>query len=102
MTAVLLQRITEARARCVILDVTGVEVVDAGTADHFLRLVGATRLVGAFCVITGISPTMAETMTELGVELSGARTLGSLKEGLKACFAHLSAARAAPSGARRP
>lgn len=95
MTGQLLERITTSRARCVIIDVTGVELVDTTTAGHFVRLVAASRLVGAFCVITGISPTIAQTLVDLGVDLSGTRTLASLKEGLKACVAHLGAGRGA-------
>jgi rsbT co-antagonist protein RsbR len=93
MTSELLERITRSRARCVIIDITGVELVDTSTAAHFVQLVAATRLVGAFCVITGISPQIASTLSELGVDLAGTRTLASLKEGLKACFAYLDRAR---------
>ncbi|MDC0669699.1 STAS domain-containing protein [Nannocystis radixulma] len=89
MVGELLQRVTQTRARCVIIDVTGVELVDTATAGHFLRLVATTRLVGTFCVITGISPRIAAAMSELGVDMAGTPTLATLKDGLKACFAHL-------------
>jgi rsbT co-antagonist protein RsbR len=89
ITAELLQRITTSRARCVIIDVTGVELVDTTTAGHFIRLVAATRLIGAFSVMTGISPQIAATLSELGVDLSGIRTLSTLKAGLQACLARL-------------
>ena len=89
ITAGLLQRITETRSRCVIIDVTGVELVDTATAGHFIRLVAATRLIGAFCIMTGISPRIASTLSELGVDLTGIRTLATLKAGLQACFVHL-------------
>ena len=89
ITPGLLQRITETRARCVIIDVTGVQLVDTTTAGYFIRLVAATRLIGAFCVMTGISPRIASTLSELGVDLAGIRTLATLKAGLQACFAHL-------------
>ncbi|WAS94641.1 STAS domain-containing protein [Nannocystis punicea] len=94
MIADLLERVTQARARCVIIDLTGVELVDTATAGHFLRLVATTRLVGTFCVITGLSPQIAGAMTELGVDLGGTPTLATLKDGLKACFAHLGRATA--------
>lgn len=93
MTAALLERVTRSRARCVIIDLTGVEDVDATIAGHFLDLVGAARLIGAYCVITGIRPGVADTMTHLGVDLSGVRTLATLKAGLAACVAHLGRAR---------
>lgn len=89
MVGELLQRVTQVRARCVIIDITGVEMVDTATAGHFLRLVATTRLLGTFCVITGISAHIAGAMSELGVDLGGTPTLANLKEGLKACFAHL-------------
>lgn len=89
MVGELLQRVTETRTRCVIIDLTGVELVDTATAGHFLRLVATTRLIGAFCVITGINPRIAAAMTELGVDMAGTPTLSTLKDGLKACFAHL-------------
>ena len=101
MTSELLERIVTSRARCVIIDVTGVERIDTSTAGHFLRLIAATRLVGALCVITGIRPKIAQTMSQLGIDLSGARTLATLKEGLQACFAHLGRG-AAPVRANGP
>lgn len=93
ITSELLRRITESRARCVIIDITGVEVVDTSTASYFARLVGATRLIGAHCVITGIRPAIAAGLAELGVDLSGIRTLATLKAGLQACLVHLGRAR---------
>jgi rsbT co-antagonist protein RsbR len=92
-TAALLEQIARTRARCVIIDLTGVASVDTAIAGHFLGLVGAARLVGAYCVITGISPAVAETITHIGVDLSGIRTLSSLKAGLRACLDHLAARR---------
>lgn len=89
MTGELLERVTRSRARCVIIDITGVDTVDAGTAGHFLRVIAATRLVGAFCVITGVSPQIAGALVGLGVDLSGVRTLATLKDGLQACLTHL-------------
>lgn len=89
ITAELLQRVTTTRARCVIIDVTGVELVDTTTAGHFIRLISATRLIGAYSVMTGISPQIAATLSELGVDLSGIRTLSTLKAGLQACLARL-------------
>lgn len=89
MTGELLERVTRSRARCVIIDITGVDLVDTATAGHFLRLVAATRLVGAFCVITGVSPRVAGALVALGVDLSEVRTLATLKDGLQACLSHL-------------
>jgi rsbT co-antagonist protein RsbR len=89
MTSRLLAAIDESGARCVIVDVTGVDVVDTMTADHLIRMIRAARLLGAYCVLTGLSPDVAQTLVRIGVDLRGIRTLRSLKEGLKSCFLRL-------------
>lgn len=89
MTEQLLNRIAERQTRCVIIDITGVEVVDTATAAHLIKMTNAARLLGAHCVMTGISPVVAQTLVQIGVELGQLRTLRSLKDGLKDCFAFL-------------
>lgn len=89
MTERLLRRVVESGARCVIIDLTGVEVVDSMTADHLVKMTKATRLLGCFCVITGIGPEIARTLVELDLSLGGMKTLRNLKSGLEACFAYL-------------
>jgi len=93
MTEKLLHRIVETRAKCVIIDITGVSVVDTMTADHFIKMVRSARLLGSFCVVTGISPEIAQTLVQSGVDIGDVPTLRSLKEGLKECFARLQAHR---------
>ncbi|MBZ4416837.1 STAS domain-containing protein [Myxococcus sp. RHSTA-1-4] len=89
MTERLLYRISQGKARCAIIDITGVEVVDTSTANHFIKMVNAARLLGTYCVITGISPLIAQTLVQIGVDLRGVKTLGSLRDGLKDCLRHL-------------
>jgi rsbT co-antagonist protein RsbR len=89
MTERLLRRIVDGGARCVIIDLTGVEVVDTMTADHLVKMTKATRLLGCFSVITGIGPEIARTLVDLDLNLGGMKTLRSLKNGLQACFAYL-------------
>ncbi|AKF11603.1 RsbR, positive regulator of sigma-B [Sandaracinus amylolyticus] len=91
MTDRLLHRIAEGGARCAIVDVTGVAVVDTATAYHLLQMVAATRLLGTFCVLTGISPRVADTLSHAGVELRDVVTRGTLRDGLEECFDHLRA-----------
>jgi rsbT co-antagonist protein RsbR len=83
MTEVLLRTVTEKNAKCAIIDVTGIEVMDTGTADHFLRAARAVRLLGTDCVLTGISPSIAQTIVHMGAELSGLTTYRSLRDALK-------------------
>ncbi len=102
MTDCLLRRIVDTGARCVIIDLTGVEVIDSMTADHLVKMTKATRLLGCFCVITGIGPEIARTLVELDLRLGGMKTLRNLKSGLEACFAHLEETNAArPARIRR-
>lgn len=89
MTEKLLDRVKSSRSRCIIIDITGVEIVDTTTANSVLKMTRAARLLGAMCVLTGIRPEIARTMIQLGVELEGLRTLRTLKDGLRECFAYL-------------
>lgn len=66
----LLQAIVDHGAAMAIIDITGVPTVDTLVAQHLLKTIAATRLMGADCVISGIRPQIAQTMVHLGVELS--------------------------------
>lgn len=89
MAEALLTRIATTQSQCVVVDLTGVDHVDTATADHLLRLVKAIRLQGAFCVISGIGPSIAQTMVNLHVAFEGVPTLRTLRDGLRVCMAHL-------------
>ncbi len=86
MTEKLLDRIKQTRSACVIIDITGVEIVDTTTANAVLKMTRSARLLGAVCVLTGVRPEIARTMAQLNIELDGVRTLRTLKDGLRACF----------------
>jgi len=83
MTDVLLQAIVDKRTRCAIIDITGIEVMDTRTVDHFIRMARAVRLLGAECVLTGVSPGIAHTMVSMGIDLTDVTTHRSLREALK-------------------
>jgi rsbT co-antagonist protein RsbR len=76
----LLQRIVETGAEIAIIDITGVPTVDTLTAQHLLKTVTAARLMGAECIISGIRPSIAQTIVHLGVELTGVTTKSSLAD----------------------
>ena len=82
----LLSEIQTRQSRFVILDITGVEVVDTKTADHFIKVVKAAELLGARCLLTGIRPAVAQTLVEIGVDLSSVTTERNLKEALRGCL----------------
>lgn len=88
ITEKLLQRVVETRARWSLLDLTGVEQVDEATADHLVKLARAVTLVGGRCVVTGVSPSAAQTFVDLGGQgLGDIKCLPNLKEGLRHCLA---------------
>lgn len=82
LTEALLAAVVQARARVIILDVSGVPVFDAGAADHIIRTTRAVRLLGARTILVGLSSTVARTIVELGVDLAGLTTLSTLQAGL--------------------
>jgi rsbT co-antagonist protein RsbR len=82
----LLRAIAERRARDVILDVTGADLLDASSADYLVKLIRAIRLLGARAIVTGVQPALARTLVDSGVDLSGVRILRSLRQGLEACI----------------
>jgi len=82
----LLTEVTQRQSKFVILDITGVEVVDTRTADHFIKVIKAAELLGATCLLTGIRPAVAQTLVDLGVDLSTIATLRNLQEGLRHCL----------------
>ena len=78
----LLESIQANEARVAIIDITGVPTVDTAVAHHLLQTVSAVRLMGAECVISGIRPSIAQTITQLGIDLSHIVTRGSLADAL--------------------
>ncbi|MBX3229278.1 MAG: STAS domain-containing protein [Labilithrix sp.] len=83
MTEALLSAIVEKKADCAIIDITGIQVMDTGTADHFLRMARAVRLLGAECLLTGINPAIAQTIIHMGVDLSGVLTHRTMRTALQ-------------------
>jgi rsbT co-antagonist protein RsbR len=70
-TEALLQAVCEKRARCTILDITAIQIMDPTTADHFLRMAKAVRLLGAECMLTGVNPLMARALVGMGMDMVG-------------------------------
>ncbi|NVB37097.1 GAF domain-containing protein [Pseudenhygromyxa sp. WMMC2535] len=79
---VLLAAIGQARAEVVICDVTGVPVIDSAAADILLRAMRAGKMLGAKGILVGVSPTVAQTLVGLGVELEGIVTCSNLQAGI--------------------
>jgi PAS domain S-box-containing protein len=82
VTRTLLAGISQHQAKVVILDITGVSVVDTGVANYLNKTIQAARLKGARTIVTGISDAVAETIVELGIDWSNIETLRDLQTGL--------------------
>jgi len=83
MTDALLKSVVDRAARCAIIDITGIDIMDTGTADHFVRMAKSVKLLGADCVLTGINPHIARTLVQMDVQLTGITTYRSLRTALQ-------------------
>jgi rsbT co-antagonist protein RsbR len=89
MTEALLERIVATGSEIVLLDITGVPVVDTAVARHLLETVSAARLLGADVFIVGLSSRTAMTLVQLGIDLSHITTRPTLARGLALAFSRL-------------
>jgi rsbT co-antagonist protein RsbR len=78
----LLSAVADKRAAHVIIDVTGVDIMDSRTLNHLVSMAKAVRLLGASCVITGIPPAVAQALVAMQFDTSSLATLRSLREAL--------------------
>lgn len=85
----LLQEIVNTGSSIAILDISGVPAVDSLVAQHLMKTVSATRLMGAECIISGIRAEIAQTIVHLGIDLSNIRTKASLASALQLAFSML-------------
>jgi rsbT co-antagonist protein RsbR len=83
LTEQLLGAIRSSRAKVVVIDITGVAAIDLAVANHIVQAVEAARLMGASAIITGLSSKIAQTLVDLGVDLSMMHTVGDLQGGLE-------------------
>lgn len=89
MTERLLERVVETGSEIVLLDITGVPVVDTSVARHLLETVAAARLLGAEVLVVGLTTRTAMTLVHLGVDLGGVTTRTTMAKGLELAFARL-------------
>ena len=83
LTDQLLRGIRTHRAKVVVVDITGVPDVDETVADHLVRAVDASRLMGAEVIITGLSSEISQTLVAIGVDLDKMNTVGDLQGGIE-------------------
>lgn len=82
----LLEGVVSQRAEVVLLDITGVPVVDTMVAHHIIQAAEAVRLVGAKCMLVGIRPEIAQTIVALGINLHEFTTKSTLQRGMQAAL----------------
>ena len=83
LTEQLLRGIRTTRARVVVIDITGVAAMDANIANHLVLTVESARLLGATVIVTGLSPEIAQTLVNIGVDLGKMHTVGDLQGGIE-------------------
>jgi rsbT co-antagonist protein RsbR len=82
ITNALLRSVIELKADYVIIDITGIEVMDTRTVDHFMRMAKSMRLLGAHCALTGINANIAQTVVHMGVDINNIVMYRSLRDAL--------------------
>lgn len=91
MTERVFNTVIAERTRFVILDLTGVDMVDTETADSIVRIVSGVQLMGARGLLAGIQPKVAQTIVAMGVSLDAIASFATLRDALRRCIAELSA-----------
>ena len=84
--ATTLSKISETQAQVFIMDISGVAVVDTQVANHMIQITKATRLMGCESTISGLSPSIAETIVQLGIDVGKVKTTATLKDALSSAF----------------
>ena len=83
ITERLLQSIIQLRAHSIIIDVTGVPIIDTAVAQHLLQTVQSAQLLGTEVILVGINPEMAQTVVQLGINIGSLITLSNLQSGIR-------------------
>ena len=78
-----LSSIADTRASTLLLDISGVAVVDTAVANHLIKIAKAAVLMGCKTIISGISPAIAQTIAELGIDLGSIQTTSTIESALR-------------------
>jgi len=85
ITQALMNAVVRQKARYAIIDLTGIEIMDTTSADHFLRMARSVTLLGARCALSGINPNIARTIIHMGLDLGGLKSFRTMREALQFC-----------------
>jgi rsbT co-antagonist protein RsbR len=89
MMDTMLGEIAKNSSRVIIMDIQGVASVDTAVAHHLIKITKATKLMGCECIISGISPGVAQTLVQLGVAMESVHTTATLRDALQEALAQL-------------
>ena len=78
-----LEEIVKSRAKVFVIDISGVATVDTGVANHLIKITQATQLMGCESIISGISPSIAQTLVALGVNVGSIETTATMRDALE-------------------
>lgn len=79
----LLYGVVQNKSEVVLIDISGVPIVDTVVAHHILQAADAVRLVGSKCMLVGIRPEIAQTIVDLGIDLKHITTTSTLQRGIE-------------------
>jgi len=82
----MLNKIAETYSKVIILDIHGVAAVDTAVANHLIKITKATKLMGCECILSGISPAVAQTIIQLGIDMESINTKSTLSDALLQAF----------------
>jgi rsbT co-antagonist protein RsbR len=82
----ILAKIAESQARFFILDISGVAIIDTAVANHLIKITKATSLMGCKCTISGVSPAIAQTIVDLGIDVGEVDTTANMRDALAGSF----------------
>lgn len=86
MMDTMLEKIMETSSKVMILDIQGVAAVDTAVANHLIKITKATKLMGCQCILSGISPAVAQAIVQLGIDMGDIKTNSTLKDALQTAF----------------
>jgi len=78
-----LTKVENTQSKAVVLDISGVASMDTGVANHLIQITNATKLMGCETIISGIAPSIAQTLVELGINVGDVETTATLKDAIR-------------------
>ena len=79
----LTEKIVRAGTRGVLLDISGLEIVDSFIGRMIANISGMARVLDAETIVVGMQPAVAITLVELGLSLEGVRTALNVERGME-------------------